>query len=120
MGGKIVSEESRGTKSVNLFYTLCYQNQVNVRPEKLNFLVCHKDQGGAQSNFQETSLLTRKNRKIEGKNIFPGVAKRWCPLSRGGSCHPMATGLLLWKVLQLSHTTTKSQSWKLICLQWAK
>ena len=68
-------------------------------PEELNFLVCHKDQGGAQSKFQETSpLLQRKNSKIEKQKHFPRGGKMLAPSYPGvafvSPCHPMATGLV--------------------------
>ena len=84
-----------------MFHTLCYQNQVNECPEKLNLLLCHKDQGGAQSKFQEIfriSFATRKKKQNRLQKVFPGVAKSWPPYYPGVAlatpCHPIATGLM--------------------------
>ena len=66
--------------------------------KKQNFIVCHRDQGSAQSKFQEISpLLQRKSIKTDCKNIFSGVEKAGAFLPRGGIWNhmpPMATGLV--------------------------
>ena len=61
MGGKIVSEESRGKNFESQFHTLCYQNQMgNMCPDT-------------------SPSLQRKSSKMDFKNIFSGSAKSWHP-----------------------------------------
>ena len=68
--------------------------------KKLNFLVYHKNEGKAQSIFQEISpLLQRKISKIDCKNNFSGVAESWRPTIQGWHLlppsRPMATALCI-------------------------
>ena len=59
--------------------------------KKLNFLVCHRNQGEAHSKFQEISpLLQRKSSKRDCKSIFSGVAKSWRPPTQGWHLPPHA------------------------------
>ena len=58
--------------------------------KKLSFLACHRDQGGAQSKFQEISLLLlRKSSKTDCTNIFSGMTKKLAPFLPRWHCHPM-------------------------------
>ena len=85
--------------SESLFHTQCYQNRVNVCPQKLNFLVWHKDQGEAPSKFQETTLLTKKKQQNRVQKHFPRGGKMLATSYPGWHlpppCHPMAMGLLM-------------------------
>ena len=72
-------------------YCILYVIKIKVKvcPEKLNFLVCHKDQVWAQSRFHETSpLLKRQSNKIDCIKIFQRVAKSWSPAIQGWPLPP--------------------------------
>ena len=85
----------------SLCHTLCYQNQTeNLHPKKLNFVVCNKDQVGAQLEFQEIfriSFATKeKHQHRLQKNFAKGGQKlalccTWVAFAM--PCHPMAIGL---------------------------
>ena len=70
-------------KSKSLFHTLCCQTQLDtVCPGKLTFLVCHNDQGRAQSKFQEISPLLQKKTQNRLQKNFPRGGKSWRPATR--------------------------------------
>ena len=85
----------------SLFHALCYQNQTDkLHPKKRNFVVCDKDQVGAQSEFQEIfriSFATKEKRQHRlQKNFAKGGRKlalyaTWVAFAM--PCHPMAIGL---------------------------
>ena len=90
----------RGTKSESLFQPLCYQNQMdNVCPEKSELSSMSqksgvRDQGGAQSQFQEISpLLRKKKQQSRLQKHFPGGGKNLAPCYPGVAgatpCHPV-------------------------------
>ena len=66
--------------------------------KKLSFLVCHKDQGGAQSKYQEISpLLLKKKQQNRLQEHFPKGGKKLAPCYPRVAVvtpgHPMDTGL---------------------------
>ena len=79
---------ARSLKAYFILYVISFHFKL-----LFSFLVCHRDQGRAQSKFQEISpsQLQRKSSKTDCKNIFSGVVKSWHLPTQGwgGIFHPM-------------------------------
>ena len=63
-------------------------------PEKLDFLVCHKDQGELNQNFRGSLLRSYKEKAAKQivKTNSPVWQKAGVLLSRGGNCHAHGYG----------------------------
>ena len=86
-----LSQRSHVVRSLRAYVILCtIKIKWIICFQKLHFLVCHRDQGAAQSKFLEISpLLQRNYSKIDCKSIFSGWQKASSLLPSGGICHSM-------------------------------
>ena len=79
------------------YFMLLQSNGQCVCRKRLNFLVCHKDQGWAKLKFQERSLLIYKYKATKNCKKIPRGGKKLASCCLGvafaTSCHPMAKGL---------------------------
>ena len=99
-GGKIISEESRGTKSKSLCHTLYYQNQMdNLFPETALSGMSQRSGCSSIKISGDLSFATKKiqQNRLQKHFLRSGkkLASSYPAVAFATPCHPMAT--VLWR-----------------------
>ena len=92
-GGKIVLEQSRGTKSEGFFHTLCLDNKMdNVCTGKNEVSsISTRTKVEPNQSIRKSPLATKIKQQRAIAKKFPGVTKSWHSVAQGWHLPPHAT-----------------------------